>query len=144
MNAVVIDANLSLAQALPLPYSESVARMMVYWKNGLTRLIVPSLWEYEVILGLRRACAVGIISSEMSRQLFNELLGMGLEVIAGEPERHLLALTLAERLEQAHAYDTQYLALAEQLGCEFWTADQRLVNRSAQLGLRYVHWVGEG
>lgn len=37
------------------------------------------------------------------------------------------ALDLAERLSLSATYDAHYLALAEWLGAEFWTADQRLV-----------------
>ena len=35
---------------------------------------------------------------------------------------------IATALDRPRAYDSQYLALAERLDCEFWTADERLVN----------------
>ena len=38
--------------------------------------------------------------------------------------------------------DAQYWAVAEQLGCGFWTADERLFN-IAQPTLPWVKWVGD-
>ncbi|MBC8099768.1 MAG: type II toxin-antitoxin system VapC family toxin [Armatimonadetes bacterium] len=38
------------------------------------------------------------------------------------------AYELAEQLSLPTAYDAQYLAVAEHLGCDFWTADERLYN----------------
>jgi predicted nucleic acid-binding protein len=51
------------------------------------------------------------------------------------------AYELAVRFNRPRAYDTQYLALAERLGCEFWTADQRLVN-STQGQFSRIRWLG--
>jgi predicted nucleic acid-binding protein len=42
-------------------------------------------------------------------------------------------------LNRAAAYDSFYLALAETLQCELWTADRRL--RSA-IDLPWVRWAG--
>lgn len=39
---------------------------------------------------------------------------------------HDRALSLATRFTLPATYDAHYLALAEELGCEFWTADKRL------------------
>jgi predicted nucleic acid-binding protein len=60
----------------------------------------------------------------------------------GEPELHARALDLAERLSLPAAYDAHYLALADWLGAEFWTADQRLV-RAVQDELPWVRAVGD-
>jgi len=38
------------------------------------------------------------------------------------------------------SYDAYYLALAEQLGAEFWTADRRL-SRAVQSHLDWVHLI---
>ena len=140
---VVIDANLSLAQVVPLPYSTVVLALMRDWVWRRARVIVPGLWEYEVTSGLRRACASGHLRPEQARSALGEILSMGFEIIPATVEMHLLALEWAERLGQARAYDAQYLVLAEQMGATLWTADQRLVNRALQLGVNWVRWVGE-
>jgi len=56
----------------------------------------------------------------------------------GEPDLHWRAVELAARFSLAAAYDAHYLALAEHLGGEFWTADGRLA-RMVQASLPWVH-----
>jgi predicted nucleic acid-binding protein len=52
-----------------------------------------------------------------------------LNILFLEPvDFHIRAFDLANRLNRPAAYDTHYLALAEHLDCEFWTADERLTN----------------
>jgi predicted nucleic acid-binding protein len=41
------------------------------------------------------------------------------------------ALRLADRLALSAAYDAQYLAVAEHLDAELWTADKRLAQQAA-------------
>jgi predicted nucleic acid-binding protein len=42
----------------------------------------------------------------------------------------------------ATVYDATYLALAELRRCEFWTADERLLNR-VKGTLSFVKWLGD-
>ena len=39
-------------------------------------------------------------------------------------------------------YDAHYLALAEALDCEFWTADEKLVRMATPIAGN-VRWIGE-
>ena len=49
---------------------------------------------------------------------------------------------MASRLNQGAAYDAHYLALAEEFGCELWTADGRFF-RAVSSGVDNVHWLGD-
>ena len=142
-NVIVIDASVSLAQVLPLAYSPQVEAWMARWEKERTRIIVPALWEYEVVNGLRRAWVSKILTAERAFQALQFLLGLCLETIPGSPERHTQALEWAERLGQSRAYDAQYLAIAYELEATLWTGDQRLVHGAHQIGLTWVRWVGE-
>lgn len=51
------------------------------------------------------------------------------------------AYELAVRFNRPRAYDSQYMALADRLQCDFWTADERLVN-SVQAQFSRIHWLG--
>jgi predicted nucleic acid-binding protein len=143
MTVVVVDANFSLAQVLPLSYSPAVVQRMRSWRDELPRILVPGLWEYEVVTGLRRACFQRLLSLEQVQTSLDELLGMELEVVLASAKLHRCALEWADRLGQSRAYDAQYLALAEQMGAELWTGDRRLANGAFALGVEWVHWVGE-
>ena len=58
------------------------------------------------------------------------------------PGLHVRALQLASQLKQNAAYDAHYLALAESVGCELWTADERFY-RAASPSIGNVRWIGE-
>jgi predicted nucleic acid-binding protein len=62
-----------------------------------------------------------------------------------EPDGDLLknSLVWAEKIPQAVAYDAQYLALAESLKADLWTADRRLFNSVQQAGVNFAHWLGD-
>jgi predicted nucleic acid-binding protein len=40
-------------------------------------------------------------------------------------------------------YDGFYLVAAEQLGAELWMTDQALFNNARQVGVNWIHWIGE-
>ena len=52
---VVVDANVTLALALPLPYSSHADRRIDAWRGERAIVAAPALWTYEVTSGLRRA-----------------------------------------------------------------------------------------
>ena len=78
---------------------------------------------------------------EEAVDLLEFLLSSGLE-LHEPPGLHRRALELASLLQQGAAYDSHYLALAETLNCELWTADERF-HRSASQAARSVRWIGE-
>ena len=51
-------------------------------------------------------------------------------------------LEFALQLRQGAVYDSHYLALAESLGCDLWTADERFYRAAAPLAPN-VHRLGE-
>jgi len=51
------------------------------------------------------------------------------------------AFEIATQLNRPTAYDSQYLAVAESLGCEFWTVDEKFYN-AAHDRFSWVRWVG--
>ena len=55
----------------------------------------------------------------------------------GDADLQRATVRLAERLALSASYDTHYLAVAERLDVELWTADRRLV-QAVQDTLPYV------
>jgi len=140
---IVIDANITLAQVLPLPYTDLVTERMETWRQGRIGIVVPALWEYEVVSGLRKAVVRGYLTQEQAFQALEAILNMGLEQVYPSVELDKMALAWAGTLALSNVYDGQYLAVAKALGAEFWTADRRLANNLHQRGESWVHWIGE-
>jgi len=141
--AVVIDANLALALFLRLPYTEQAYRLMDRLRERKTALLAPLLWEYECLSGFHRAVRLGIIHPQEAAEFMNDLLALEIERVLPSVQSHQSALRWAERLGQSKIYDAQYVALAEQLGAELWSADRRLVNDLQGQGVTWAHWIEE-
>jgi predicted nucleic acid-binding protein len=109
------------------------------WDAAGCAFVAPALLYYEVTNALHRYARAGQISADEAA----EYLGLALSLqigLYGDATLHLHAMGLAGRLGLPAAYDTHYLALAERLGAEFWTADQRLY-RAVKPALPWVHYV---
>ena len=144
VSTVVVDANLMMALAAELPYSEHATALMDAWQRDHVRLCAPLLWEYELVTAVRKALALGLFLEQEATAALEHLWSLGVERIAPDRELHHRSLGWAARLGQVVAYDAQYLALAERLGAELWTADRRLARQAAVSGLDWVHPVGQG
>ena len=143
LSVIVIDAKIGLAQLLPLPYSPAVNRQMQIWSRYKNRLVVPTLWWYEIAAGLRKAIVMGAINLTKANEALEQVASMGLEELVPSKKISQLALAWAEQIRQSNTYDAQYLAMAEYIGAEFWTADAALAEAARQTGAAWVHWVGE-
>jgi predicted nucleic acid-binding protein len=137
----VIDANATLGLFLRLPYSQEVDHWLQAWQAEEARLVVPTLWEYECLTGLRRAVALKLISTQEAERMASDLLALEFQRVAPTLELHQSALLWAERIGQTKVYDAHYLALAENLSAEFWTADRRLFHALQGLGVSWAHSV---
>jgi predicted nucleic acid-binding protein len=139
----VLDANIELALALPVEYSAEAFNLVQKLAAERVRIVVPTLWSYEVASGL----AVSVYHKWLTREEALDALGSSqnknYELVPPDGELLAAALCWAERLKQAKCYDAQYLALAENLGAHLWTADKHLCNNVQALGIDWVHWVGE-
>ena len=67
-------------------------------------------------------------------------MGLGVRLVLPDASQNRQAFDWTLRLNRAAAYDSYYLALAEALECDLWTADRRLLNA---VDLPWVRWVGE-
>jgi predicted nucleic acid-binding protein len=101
------------------------------------------LWLAECISAIRLAVYTRSITAEEGEAAIEDLFVLQVEALPVDAALCRSAFAWAARLGQARAYVGFYLALAEQMRAEFWTADERLVNRARQAGVTWVHWVGE-
>ena len=111
------------------------------WLDQDREIIAPHLFEYEVTSALLRKAIRGVLSLDEARGALHTALGMKVALL-DPPGLSQQALELAVRFNRPAAYDAHYLALAEHLGCAFWTADERLCN-AVRSDFPYIRWLGD-
>ena len=131
---IVLDANLIASLVLPLPYSETATSRILAWKRQQVTCAAPALWSYEVSTVLRKALVAGYLPSAQLDFALKHIWRINILDVPATFELQQQALAWAERLGQSRTYDSAYLAAAEALQSEFWTADRRLAKSAQQAG----------
>ena len=142
MSYWVVDANIVVNTVMSM-----TDNLKLFWERVDQEQITPCaprLWVSEVTSTVRFLVSQKELSSDEAEEALRTMHGLRVEMINEDEELSLRALELAGKLRQPKAYDAFYLALAEKLVVEFWTADERLFNRCRKdLKLSWVHWIGE-
>lgn len=141
-STIVIDANIAVRCVLPIGAGHEL-RCVQRWKRAGVTLAAPDLWLIEVASALRKAVHLNLVTADEALTSLDDLSALDVQLLSIEVSLCKSAFQWAARLNQSKAYDGLYLALAERLGEEFWTGDERLVHQTRKLGCDWVHWVGE-
>ena len=139
--SVVVDASLVVKWLVEEENSDKAHALLRSWVSRDIARIAPYLLPFEVANTLHRRIIRGELTVSNSSRMIARLLGSQLE-LHQTTNLHSRALELASLLKQKAAYDAHYLALAETLDCELWTADERFY-RAANPGVGKVRWIGE-
>jgi predicted nucleic acid-binding protein len=138
---VCVDANIIVALVTSEVQSGNALALWTKWMSEDFRVVAPSLLRYEVTSALRRKVARGILSADDAQRALEEALALDIE-FPDPPDLSFHAFEIASRFNRPTAYDAYYLALAESLGCEFWTADKALFN-AVRDGFANIRWIGD-
>ena len=139
--SVVVDASLAVKWLVEEEYSDKAHAILRFWVEQDIACIAPHLMPFEVANALHRRVVRGELDVGDCVRMITRLLESRLE-LHQPPGLHVRALHLASQLKQNAAYDAHYLALAESVGCELWTADERFY-RSASTSAENLRWIGE-
>jgi predicted nucleic acid-binding protein len=124
--SLVVDASLTIRLILPDPRRSALRAQMQRWLEDGYEWVAPDLWLYEMTTALCKAAFFGLITAEEAENSLPLVAELPVQLVAADAEQARLAFVWTQRLNRAAAYDSFYLALAESLGCELWTADRRL------------------
>ena len=137
---VVVDASLVFKWLVEEENSDVAHAILQVWDRQGIGLAAPHLMPFEVTNALHRRVVRGELAVDVAADLMQDLMSLG-TVLHQTPELHGQALKLASSLRPGAAYDAHYMVLAENLGCDLWTADRRFHRAAEATG--HVHWIGK-
>jgi predicted nucleic acid-binding protein len=139
---IVIDASaaakLVLITEIRADKADALARRCALQAEPI---VTPPLLTAEMTNILRQRMRRTGLSLVAARQLLADFFSLGI-MLTAPAELYARALELADAYGLPAAYDAQYLALAQLLGCDLWTDDQTLV-RSLTGHSPTVRWLGD-
>jgi predicted nucleic acid-binding protein len=141
MSRVVVDVSLAFKWVIQERDSAVATAKFRSWRRQNVRVLAPSCFACELANALYQRVRSGRLATRQAIHYQRAVLRW-VAILDPEPAVAVHALEIAAQLGQRASYDSQYVALAEHLGCELWTADQRF-GRVAQAAFPFVHWLGE-
>jgi predicted nucleic acid-binding protein len=137
---VVADSGIFLAAALTEEYTLQATSLIEMWQKSSFQIAAPTLFQYEVVAVMRKSVHRGRLTDKDAIYQRDLLLAYPIQYMLDEK---LLkrAYEIATLYNRPTAYDSQYLAVAERLQCDFWTTDERLFNSLTGF-LSWVKWIG--
>lgn len=127
---LVVDASIALKWVLKEAGSDAVRDIWRGWVDVGETLIAPALFRAETLSVVRGNVYRGVFTAEEAETAYAVLENLSVEV--REPDDlYGAAWRLAIRLNQPTVYDCCYLALADIMGCELWTADARFARAAS-------------
>ena len=136
-----VDASLVTRWLVPEDFSEQALNLLASWMRAKTELFAPTLLLYEVTATLRFLVSQKVLTEESGYEAFLHLRKLRIR-LTSRAAIFPLAWNLARDLKRPTTYDTTYLALAQLLGCELWTADRKFHNAVGAKAPQ-VKWIGD-
>ena len=138
---VVVDANIAVKWLVREHDSGTAEALASEWRRNSVRVVAPYVLLAETANTLHQRVKKDLLIVDAAAGLLEALTSTGIEF------RHSMALyqralAIADQLGQGAVYDSVYLALAESLDCDLWTADARF-QRAARGQYANVHLLSE-
>lgn len=124
---VVVDASIAVKWLVSEIDSEIAERLLREWARDDVEVFAPMMILTEVSNALFKKAKSELIGSSDVGRLLGQFMNSGI-IFQESVAMHERAIGLALDLDEQDSYDCHYLALAEALDCEFWTADRAFYN----------------
>jgi predicted nucleic acid-binding protein len=135
---VVIDASIAVRLVLPDSLRDDCRALVGRLIDEDSELFAPALWSYETTSALCKAVHLGHLTAGEARGSLDALTRLGVVLLPPDDNQNRQAIEWTFRLGRGAAYDSYYLAVAEMLRCDFWTADAALVTAASVPWVRLV------
>ena len=140
---VCVDASFPLAFLLRDQHWE---RAYVVWQQLLRRreqILGPPLITAEITSIVRERMYKRRLTADEASEVLDWAVSLPVAIAPDSSALQRKAFEFATRFNRPKAYDAQYLAVADAIGCELWTADRRLAN-AVRGKLNWVRYIGDG
>lgn len=123
---LVIDASLTLRLVVRNPAQSIVQERFQKWAENKLSFITPSLWVYEITSAINKSVFFKHLTIDEGTKALEQALALRIEVVVPNETLSKAAFSWTQRLHRASAYDSFYLALADEYNAPLWTADGKL------------------
>ena len=142
-NSVVVDTSVVAKWIVTVSDSDAARALLAEWTSKNIAILAPALLAYEATNSLYKYIRAGQIPLEDAESGLRKVIFPLVTLdYSKEPLFSLRTIELASQFNLPATYDAHYLALAEQKGCNLWTADMRLW-KAVQNKLTWVHNLSE-
>jgi predicted nucleic acid-binding protein len=139
---ICVDASVAVKWVLEEERSDLALALYDAVVQAGQSIVAPPLLPLELTNILRqRMRANSEVSLAYATEQLDDFLALPIDY-HNPVGLHHQALVLADALDLPATYGAHYLPLAEHLGCELWTDDQRLI-RHVATSLPFVRWIGD-
>ena len=137
----VVDASLAIKWLAEEDDSDKAYALYLEWDASGVQIAAPYLMLAETINALHRKVVDGKLAPQSMARILEDMDALGIK-FRNPPSVHGRAWQIADQLNQGAVYDSIYLALAERLDCELWTADRRFYRAARRFSDR-IRWLGD-
>ena len=122
-SVVVADISVALKWEVREDDSDVALALLGQWAADDVQPVAPTWFGCEAANAIYQRTRSAGLQLGIARTALRMLL-QRVALVDIEPQLAMRAFEIAVGLRQRAAYDAQYAALAEYLGCDLWTADQ--------------------
>ena len=138
---IVVDASLAVKWFLVEEFSDAAQDLAVRCHREGRAIVAPLLIDFEVTNVIRQQMIQHGATIDSALEMLDIYLAYPIALMAPS---HLnrSALALSAEFQLSATYDSNYVALARDLGCSLWTDDQKLIE-DLRGRLPFVRWIGD-
>lgn len=132
MNQVVLDTSIVIKwfrKEIDEPHAEKAKAILDDYFSGETNIIVPELLFYEFGNAMKFKQT---IPEKVRKGYLEDLFSMGFDIVPLDMELACLSFELSMKFDLTF-YDACFVALSQQLDCDFITADEKLYEAVKEL-----------
>jgi predicted nucleic acid-binding protein len=138
---ICIDASVALQWILPSPQSQTADSLLQKWDDADIQIISAPLLDIDTTAIIRKLMQMKLLLPQQGEQAFQIYRQMGIDIVS-HPALTQTAWDLIGKYDQAHISDLHYLALAELVDADFWTANRHLFSNLKGKNQR-AHFLGD-